>query len=182
MRNFKPPHLGEGFFDWVGTSPGRIDPESGDFVESTVAPKHEQEGFFDWLEVTPGRVNPKTGKLVIPTTGPKEHRDKMKRAQDSRESDSDVPARSMSRFGARREEAPSRLTRYQEPERLKEGAMDKLFGSRMNGSKDMGCGACSEMGDVSGDGIPTGVLAIFIGAAAVVAMEAFGITSWSKKA
>lgn len=70
---FRPPivipriRLGQGIFDWVETSPGRIDPRSERFVESTALPEKERRGMFDWAETSPGRVNPRTGKLIRKT-------------------------------------------------------------------------------------------------------------------
>lgn len=161
MRNFKPPYLGDGWFDWVNTSPGRLHPETGELIETTVVPLNERQGMFDWLEVTPGRINPKTGKLVVPTTIPKDQRERLRQDKESE-------PRAFSRFSEGRSRLPvtPRFGMKEEP--------------AMNGNKDMGCGECSEMGNSgSGDG-PGLILWLFLGTAAIVGLEAAGITTWSK--
>ena len=187
MRNFKPPFLGESWFDWVGTSPGRIDPESGEFVESTAIPEDERQGFFDWIEVTPGRVNPKTGKLVVPSNLPPEQREKFKRAHaERREAGGQAPPeRSFSRFSRGGDlpalPAPRGESRKEAPE-----VFEKMFGPRVNGPKmngpRVGCGTCSEsyMSGAEKDG-PGAVLWIFLGTVTVIALEAFGVTHWSQQ-
>jgi hypothetical protein len=195
VRNFKPAPLGESWFDWIGTSPGRIDPESGDFIESTVVPEKEREGFFDWLEVTPGRVNPKTGKLVVPTNIPKEQREKLKRAHAAAErrgeSGEGLPERSFSRFSRAAGEGSmllpggsERLQALPAPKKPEGGVFDRMFGApAMNGPYDVGCGPCGgshEMGESAGIGGSGAVLWLFLGTTAVIALEAFGVTHWSQ--
>lgn len=188
MRNFKPANLGEGWFDWIGTSPGRIDPESGDFVESSVLPPSEREGIFDWVEVTPGRINPKTGKLVIPTNIPKEQRERLKKAHEKKgDSEGRFPERSFSRFS--KSEGSSSLD-FPKGERLKglpaskkeEGVFDRMFANpTLNGPYKVGCGPCGgEMAGSGGIGGSGAVLWLFLGTTAIIALEAFGVTHWSQ--
>lgn len=112
VKNYRP-YLGQedDWFSWISTSPGRIDPTSGEFVESTAVPEKERTGMFDWIEASPGRVDPRTGKLVIPTTLPKEQREKLRRAAGGGEGR--LPERGLSRFGGgQRRELPALRERY----------------------------------------------------------------------
>lgn len=61
------PHIGQGPFEWVETTPGRMDPRTGRFVRPTAVPGRERRGPFEWVEVTPGRVDPRTGRFIEPT-------------------------------------------------------------------------------------------------------------------
>lgn len=179
--------MGEGFFDWIATSPGRIDPRSGEFVESTVIPEKERESFFDWVEVSPGRVNPKTGKLIIPTTISPEEREKLRRhggsGRGEREEGSE---RSLSRFGGGggSSQRPRLLKERPEKPRSsepKELNMFDVFGAEpsLNGpGYRVGCDTCEGLGESRSEG-PNVILWMVLGFGAVVALEALGITHWS---
>lgn len=72
MRKYKPATLGVSMFDVITeTTPGRVDPRTGELIESTAVPSRERKGIFDWAEVTAGRVDPRTGRLVKPRKGSK---------------------------------------------------------------------------------------------------------------
>jgi hypothetical protein len=190
VRNFKPAFLGDGWFDWIGTSPGRIDPDSGEFVDTTATGFGEEGGIFDFAEVTPGRVDPKTGMLIIPSNLSPEQREKLKRLHaERREAPSE---RSFSRFA--RHEGPSEAPRTSMRVRMEEepreaqaaSVFDKMFGApapRMNGPR-VGCGTCGEHESYlsgSSDGGPGIALwGLFLGTVGVIALEAFGVTNWSQ--
>lgn len=189
MRNFKPAHLGEDdWFGWIDTTPGRMDPRTGKLVEATAVRPSEGGGLFDWIETTPGRVNPRTGKYVAPTSILKEPGERSK--------PSSLEDRPMSKFGMPRETAAlpgppktPRLT-FREPvaekseETPKDEVWEKLFGPGMNGRRSwgVGCDSCSSMGNTSGKSGPGIFLWLFLGATTAIALEAMGVTSWSKKA
>lgn len=58
------------FMNFVQTSPGRVDPRTGQLVASTAVRKGERTGIFDFIETSPGRVDPRTGRMV-PVAGMK---------------------------------------------------------------------------------------------------------------
>lgn len=186
MRNFRPARLGEDddWFGFVETSPGRIDPRSGELIESTTLPSSKAEGMFDWLETSPGRVNPRSGALVVPTGLTPEQRGRLKRPGTGLSPSRRPMERSLSRFGGG-ESDPFKGMRQLEHAGARSaapgGIMD-FFGSEMNGPHPkIGCDTCGGMGDAgSGDG-PGIALWLFLGVGTAVALEAFGVTSWSKK-
>ena len=141
-----------GFMDFIQTSPGRVDPRTGELVVSTAVPKGERRGIFDFIETSPGRVDPRTGRMV-PRAGDKRPAGSFGRS----------PERGLSRFGSRSVERPELAP----------------AGEVLSGSGAVGCGTCSEMSG-SRDGFPTGILLTILGVSAFVALEAFGITKFSK--
>ncbi len=56
--------MGVSMFDWIETSPGRVDPHTGKLVESTSVSQDKAKSMFDWVATSPGRVDPRTGKFI----------------------------------------------------------------------------------------------------------------------
>lgn len=191
MRNYRPSTLGDSWFDWIETSPGRIDPSSGELVDTTALPEKDQKGMFDWIETSPGRINPRTGKLRVPTTLPPEAREKLKSSGKGA-----PPARNFSRFAppspeGRSPRRASDVTGAQSQQDLTEWSPR---GESMNGRGfGVGCGCneagesngygvgcgCSEMGESRG-GSPGAILWIFLGVTGLIALEALGVTNLTK--
>jgi hypothetical protein len=183
MRNFKP-YLGQDdddMFSWVSTSPGRIDPRSGEMVDLTAVPVKEMQDMFDWISTSPGRIDPRSGKSVAITTFKKDQKDRFRRPGSGGEMR--LPERSMSKFGGqrRREFSPGVQRAVVAAESVEEGGLFDAFGpSRMNGPYGVGCDTCEGMGAGKAKDGPGVALWLFLGTVAVVALEALEVTAWSK--
>lgn len=199
MRNLKPTSLGEGWFDWVGTTPGELDPETAEVIESTVLPKDEQQGFFDWLEVTSGRVNPKTGKIAVPTNASKEKREairaynaKKEKEEERKKEESDralkeaaayfdkMESESTGQESTRSRSAGSRLQLKSYSTTPKTPASQSRSSPYSLNPNMNGYGSTRLSGSTQVDNGPGIVLWAFLGASAIVALEAFGVTNWSR--
>jgi hypothetical protein len=111
--------------------------------------------------VSPGRVDPKTGKLVVPTSLTPEGKGKLsKRKKESEE-------RPGSRF------RPGMFR----PEDVSERREMVMSGRRRG--YGVGCDSCTSLG-ASGSAVPNVLLFALLGFGAMVALEAFGVTNWTR--
>jgi hypothetical protein len=127
---------------------------------------------YDVFKTSPGRINPRTGKLVqyqeYEAIAPWELEERMRsrgRGRDfddrprSRRDDDDRPR-------SRRDDDDDRLRDYPRPRR----DYGEMFRSSMAGNAGMG-----NVGEFFGNAIPW----VFLGVAAIVALEASGVTNFS---
>lgn len=127
---------------------------------------------YDVFKTSPGRINPRTGKLVAyqeyEAIAPWEFEDRMRsrgRGRDfddrprSRRDDEDRPR-------SRRDDDEERFRDYPRPRR----DYGEMFRSSMSGKTGMG-----NVGEFFGNAIPW----VFLGVAALVALEASGVTNFS---
>lgn len=124
----------------------------------------------DVFKTSPGRINPRTGKLVqykeYEAVAPWELEEKMR--SRSRGRDFEDRPRSRRDFDDRPRRRDDDEGEYPRPRR----DYGEMFRSGMSGKSSMG-----HVGEFFGNAVPW----VFLGVAAIVALEASGITNFSKK-
>lgn len=169
MRNFRPPSLGyEDLAALIQTSPGRVDPRTGEYVTPTALISSRAKALEDLIETSPGRTDPRTGRAVLFRN----------LSEDSRRGGL-RHAGEPSRFGR---PTPDRFQRRGAPE-LEYSSIAENFGGELSGpGSSIGCDTCGGLGDADSNGGPGIALWLFIGAGVYVALEAFGMLPGSATA